>query len=67
MKLGNTKWLHADVQERIETLTVPLIRVEIEKVEECNIIKINMRQDPALATSKTYELKFSTFENGKQE
>ena len=36
-------------------------------MEECNIIKIKIHQDPASATSETYKLKVPTFENGKPE
>ena len=67
MKIGNTKWVNTDIQARIKTLPILIIRSVAENAEECNIINIKMRRDPALATSKTYELKFSTFENGKQE
>ena len=65
MKIGNNRWLNTDVQARIETPPIPLIKATSEKVDECNIIKIKMRQDPASSTFKTYELKFQTFENGK--
>ena len=43
MKLGNKKWLNADVQARIEPPTTPLIKEMTEKVEEYNIIKTKMR------------------------
>ena len=67
MKLGNKKWLNADVQARIEPPTTPLIKEMTEKVEEYNIIKIKMCWDPELAKSETYGLKVQTFENGKPE
>ena len=64
MKLGNNKWLDADVQARIEPPPNPPIKATNGKTEEKNIIKIKMRREPASATSKTYELKVQTFENG---
>ena len=67
MKLGNNKWLDTNVQAHIDPPPISLIRSTTEKVEECNIIKINMRRDPAPATFDTYELKVPTFENGKPE
>ena len=67
MKIGNKRWLNTDIQARIETPPIPLIKATSEKVKECNIIKIKMLQDPAPATSETYKLKFQTFENGKPE
>ena len=67
MKLKNSKWLNADFQAHIELLPIPLIKATSGKLEECNIIKIKMRRDPASATSETYELKFQTYENGKPE
>ena len=67
MKLRNTKWLHGDVQELINPPPIPLIGESTEKLEEFNIINIRMLLYPALATSKTYELKVPTFENGKPE
>ena len=63
----NTKWIHTDVQACIEPPSIPLIWEETEKVSECNIIKINIRQDHASATSKTYELKVPTLANRKPE
>ena len=47
MKLGNKKWLNADVQARIEQPPTPLINATNGKTEETNIIKIKMLQDPA--------------------
>ena len=67
MNLRNNRWLNADAQACIEPPPIPLIRLTSEKLEECNIIKIKMRRDPASATSKTYDLKFQTFENVKPE
>ena len=67
MNFGNTKWLNADVQAHINPLTIPFIRKVTEKVRDWNNISIRMRQNPVLATSKIYELKFPTFKNGKPE
>ena len=67
MKIGNYKWLNTDVQARIETPPIPLIKATNVNTEETKIIKINMRQDPASATSDTYELKVQTLENCKPE
>ena len=67
MKLGNNKWLNADVQARIEPPSIPIIKATEGKVEERNIINIKMRLDLASAASDTYELKAQTFENGKPE
>ena len=67
MQLGNNIWKIVDVQARIEPPPISLIKATSEKAEEYNMIKINMCRDPASATSKTYELKVQTFENGKPE
>ena len=67
MKLGNTQWIKADVKACIEPPPITMISSVTEKVEECNIIKINMRRDPASSTSKTYKLKVPTSKNGKPE
>ena len=67
MKLGNNRWINADVQAHTKPPSIPLIRSETENLEECNIFKIKMRRDPASATSKTYKLKFPTFKNIKPE
>ena len=67
MKLGNSKWIYADVQARIEPPPTPLIKATNVNTEETDIINIKMHQDPASATSDTYELKVQTFENGKPE
>ena len=60
-----SKWLNAYVQVRIKPMPIHLIRSVTEKVEDYNIFKIKMHQDPASATSEIYNLKFATFENGK--
>ena len=67
MKIGKNEWLNVDVQEHIEPPTIPVIKATDVKTQECNIINLKMRQDPASAASKTYELKVQTFENGKPE
>ena len=67
MKLGNNKWLNADIHTRIEPPKPPPIKATNGNTEETNIIKIKMRQDPASDTSDTYKLKVQTFENGKPE
>ena len=67
MNIGNKKWLNVDVQACIEPPPILLIKETTGKVEECNIIKINMRQYPASAIYDTYELKVQMFENGKPE
>ena len=67
MKLGKNRWLNGDFHARIKPPPIPIIMATEEKVEECNIIKMKMRQDPVSATSETSELKFQTFDNGKPE
>ena len=67
MKLGNNRRINAEVQARIDPPPTPLIRTPSGKVEECNIIKIKMRQYSASVTSNTYELKVQTYKNGKPE
>ena len=67
MNIGIPKWINTYVQARINTPPIPPIKTISENLEEYNIIKINMRQDLASATSNTYELKVQTLENGKPE
>ena len=67
MNLGNNRWLNSDVQARIDPSPTPLIKVTNGKTEETDIINIMMRQDPASATSETYDLKVQTFEYVKPE
>ena len=67
MNLLNNRWINAYVQALINPPLIPLVRSATEKVAECNIIRINIHRDPASATSKTYELKLPTFDNGKPE
>ena len=67
MKLGNNKWLNADIHTRIEPPNPPLIKATNGNTEETNIIKIKMRQDPVSSTSDTYKLNFQTLENVKPE
>ena len=64
MKLGNNRWLNADVQACIEPPPILIIKAEAGNTDEYNIIKITMLRDPASAASETYELKLQTFENG---
>ena len=66
-KIGNTRWLNANVQDLINPPLIPVIRSASEKVVECNIIKIKMIRDPELDTSKTYDIKVPTFKNGEPE
>ena len=56
--LSKKHWLIADVQDLIDSLSIPLKRVVKEDAKYCDMIKIKMRQDPMSATSKTYDLKF---------
>ena len=65
MNLGNPNWLSADFQACIEPSPILLKRASPGTVKEFDIIKINMRRDPAFATSDTYELKIAKFKNGK--
>ena len=65
MKLRNPNWLSSDVQSHIDPPQIPLNRAAPENTKECDIIKIKMCRDPASATLETYELKISTFDNGK--
>ena len=67
MKLGHLNWLSADLQACINNPLVPINRGSEETAKECNTIKIKMLWYPMAATSKTYELKVPTFENGKPE
>ena len=61
MKIStNPNWLSAEVQARIDPPPIPLSRAVTEKAKKYDIIKIKMRRDHALATSKTYELKIAT-------
>ena len=68
MKIGsNPKWLSSDVQARIETPLIPLIKAELEEEKSSNITKVNMRRNPVSAASETYDLNMATFENGQPE
>ena len=67
MNLGHPNCLSANAQARAEPLLIPLNRAAIETAKECNITNINMHQDPTSSTSKTYELKITTFKNDKPE
>ena len=67
MNLGNNKWLNSDVQACIDSPPIPLIKATNRNKDDMDIINIKMRRDPASTTSKTYELKVHTFENGKPE
>ena len=67
MNLRNPNWISVDIQANIDPPQILLIRVVTEKVKYFDIIKIKMLCDPASATSKTYEIKVPTFENGKPE
>ena len=51
MNLGNNKWLNKDDQARIKLPPTPLIKATAGNTEECNTIKIEMREDPAPAAS----------------
>ena len=66
MKLSPV-WISAEVQARIKTLPIPLIKKEADYVRECDIIKIKKRQDPFDANSETYDIKIATFENSQPE
>ena len=55
MKIGNNKWLNADVQALIEPPPIPLLKATTVNTEETHIINIKMRRDLASATSETYE------------
>ena len=65
MKIRNNRWINAEVQALIGPQPISLIIEETENMEECNIIKIKMRQDPASATSETYKLKVLRLNNDK--
>ena len=67
MNLGSNRCSTKDVQALIKPPPIPIIREATEKVEEYNIIKIEMSRDLESATSKTYKLKVHMFNNGKPE
>ena len=60
-------WLSADVQAHIYPPPILLIKSVTEEVNKCDIIKINMRQNPESADSDTYKLNIAMFDNRKQE
>ena len=53
-------WTRVEIQARIDPPQTPLNKEVTKNAKECNIIKINMRRDPASAMSKTYKLKIGT-------
>ena len=60
MKISHsTNWISADVKARI--------KVELEEVRVITIINIKMQRNPALDSSKTYNINMSTFKNGQPE
>ena len=67
MNLSNPNYISAYFQAHIYPQSIPLIMAVTKNDKECEIINIKMRRDPASATSKTYNLKFPTFENVKPE
>ena len=60
-------WTRVEIQARIDPPQTPLNKEVTKNAKECNIIKINMRRDPASAMSKTYKLKLAQLENRKPE
>ena len=60
-------WLSAEVQARIEPPPIPLVKKEPDKVNEYDIININMRKKTSNTDSETYKLKTVNFEHGQPE
>ena len=68
MNLGvSSNWLSSDVQTCIELLQIPCVRPKEVQEKVCEIIKVNMRCNPASVVSETYEFKMTIFENGSPE
>ena len=66
MKISPVR-ISAEVQARIKPPTIALVMREPNKVNEYDIIKINMRRNPSGADSEMYKLKIVTFEHGQPE
>ena len=62
---SNPNWLSAGVQSHIDPHSIPIIKAEMEEEKSINIIKVKMLLNPASYTSKIYDLKIFTFENGQ--
>ena len=65
--MKNGPWISAYVQACIETHKTPLIKAELEELHATHIIKVNIRRNPSQATSETYNMNISTFDDGQPE
>ena len=60
-------WISEELQARIKPPPIPLVNKEPNEVNEYDIIRIKMRQNPSDANSETHELKIVNFEHGQPE
>ena len=67
MKKSTPAWISAEVQERIKSSPILIIKKETGDVSNCDIIKIKMHRNLSDADSEMYELKIATFEIGQPE
>ena len=58
-------WLSGDMQARIETLTIPLIMLEVDDDRTTHIIIVKMRWNPSSSASETYNVILNTFNDGQ--
>ena len=65
--MKNGPWLRSNVQACIETPQIPLIKVDLQELHATNIIKVKIQRTPSQATSETYKMNMSTFNEGQQE
>ena len=65
--MNNGQWLRTDVQFRIETPTITLIKVELEELHATHIIKVKNRRNPSQDALETDKINISTFNDGQPE
>ena len=65
--MKNVPCLSADMQARIETPRVPLVKLKLEDERTTRIIKFKMQRNSSSAASETYNINMTTFNDSKPE
>ena len=65
--MKNVGWLSSDMQARIDTPTILLMKLGVDDVCTTHIIKVKIRINPSSAASETYKVNMDTFNDCQPE
>ena len=63
--IKNVPWISADVQAHIDPPPTPPIKVDLDKLRTTNALRVDIWRNPSQATSETYKINMSTFDDGQ--